>query len=114
MTESSSTDSVDDQGLLQMLAQGHSNKQIASCLNVSLDTAKQRLQRLYKDLAVRTRMQMPPAASPELKARGYGMPCSKCHTYYSADLPQCPLCNSSIRVSPEAMPALPVIPQAQP
>jgi len=31
---------------------------------------------------------------------GYGLPCAKCRTYYSASLVLCPVCNSSERVSP--------------
>ena len=31
---------------------------------------------------------------------GYGLPCAKCRTYYSAGLTTCPVCNSSERVSP--------------
>jgi hypothetical protein len=51
---------------------------------------------------------MPPAgpphvvAAPEKKAIGYGLPCSHCHAYYTADLPACPICKSTVRVSPTA------------
>ncbi len=31
---------------------------------------------------------------------GYGLPCAKCRTYYPADLPACPVCQSAERVSP--------------
>src|SRR5207247_3488522 len=31
---------------------------------------------------------------------GYGMPCAKCKTYYSADLDLCPVCKTTERVSP--------------
>ncbi len=31
---------------------------------------------------------------------GYGMPCAKCKTYYSADLDSCPVCKTTERVSP--------------
>lgn len=41
-------------------------------------------------------------AQPETKRRGYGLPCSKCKTYYSSDLSQCPVCKSAERVSPTA------------
>lgn len=34
------------------------------------------------------------------KPAGYGLPCSKCHLYYSADLDCCPTCHHSERVSP--------------
>jgi hypothetical protein len=38
----------------------------------------------------------------EKKAIGYGLPCSHCHAYYTADLPACPICSSPDRVSPTA------------
>lgn len=31
---------------------------------------------------------------------GYGLPCSKCHLYYSADLDICPTCKHNERVAP--------------
>jgi RNA polymerase subunit RPABC4/transcription elongation factor Spt4 len=31
---------------------------------------------------------------------GYGLPCSKCKTYYAADLKSCPVCQATERVSP--------------
>lgn len=34
------------------------------------------------------------------KASGYGLPCSKCHLYYPADLEVCPTCKHNQRVSP--------------
>ena len=36
------------------------------------------------------------------KARGYGLPCAKCHLYYPADLDTCPTCKHNERVSPVA------------
>jgi len=33
------------------------------------------------------------------KPAGYGLPCAKCRTYYSAQLDACPVCNSAQRVS---------------
>jgi hypothetical protein len=42
-----------------------------------------------------------PAAAPR-KATGYGLPCSKCHLYYPADLEVCPTCKHNQRVSPVA------------
>jgi hypothetical protein len=36
------------------------------------------------------------------KIAGYGLPCSKCHLYYPADLDSCPTCHSRERVSPVA------------
>ena len=34
------------------------------------------------------------------KSVGYGLPCSRCHLYYPADLNNCPGCGSGERVSP--------------
>ena len=34
------------------------------------------------------------------KISGYGLPCSKCHLYYPADLDECPTCHDKDRVSP--------------
>jgi RNA polymerase subunit RPABC4/transcription elongation factor Spt4 len=44
-------------------------------------------------------LQAPRMASPEKnhKRTGYGLPCSKCHTYFAADLTACPMCGSSDR-----------------
>ncbi|HME34361.1 MAG TPA: hypothetical protein VKF84_03910 [Candidatus Sulfotelmatobacter sp.] len=42
-----------------------------------------------------------PPAAPR-KATGYGLPCSKCHLYYAADLEACPTCKHNQRVSPVA------------
>lgn len=33
------------------------------------------------------------------KRTGYGLPCAHCKTYYTADLPACPVCKSPQRVS---------------
>lgn len=49
-----------------------------------------------------------PATSPETKVVGYGLPCSNCRAYYPADIDACPICKSTERVSPRAVPALPV------
>ena len=41
--------------------------------------------------------------APEPAARkpsGYGLPCSKCHLYYPADVDVCPTCKHNERVSP--------------
>ncbi len=40
------------------------------------------------------------ASAPEKKAIGYGLPCSRCHAYYPADMHICPICKSPDRVSP--------------
>ena len=34
------------------------------------------------------------------KSTGYGLPCSKCHLYYPADMDVCPTCQHNERVSP--------------
>ena len=36
------------------------------------------------------------------KPVGYGLPCSKCHLYYPANLDACPTCHHKERVSPIA------------
>ena len=41
-----------------------------------------------------------PGIPSEKKAIGYGMPCSRCHAYYPADMHVCPICKSPDRVSP--------------
>jgi len=42
------------------------------------------------------------ASAPEKKAIGYGLPCSRCHAYYPADMDACPICKSPDRVTPSA------------
>jgi hypothetical protein len=37
------------------------------------------------------------------KSSGYGLPCSKCRTYYRAEIGECPVCKSTERVSPTAI-----------
>lgn len=46
-----------------------------------------------------------PAASKAIGPApiGYGLPCSKCRTYYSAALKNCPVCKTAERVSPTAV-----------
>jgi hypothetical protein len=39
-------------------------------------------------------------SAPEKKLVGYGLPCSRCHAYYPADMHICPICKSPDRVSP--------------
>jgi hypothetical protein len=36
----------------------------------------------------------------EKKFVGYGLPCSRCHAYYPADMQACPICKCPERVSP--------------
>jgi hypothetical protein len=49
------------------------------------------------------------ASSIVAKTAGYGLPCAKCKTYYTADLASCPVCKASERVSPSAT-TLPLAP----
>lgn len=43
------------------------------------------------------------AANSRIGASGYGLPCAKCKTYYSASLKACPICKAGERVSPTEM-----------
>ena len=45
-----------------------------------------------------------PGSDSPRKASGYGLPCSKCHLYYPADLDVCPTCKHNERVSPVVAP----------
>jgi hypothetical protein len=49
--------------------------------------------------AAPARYPMEPDAAPH--HAGYGLPCAKCKTYYTADLEVCPVCKSPQRVSAE-------------
>ncbi len=90
-------------------------------------TVKEHLQTLFLELLIaketasvplltterhRTEKQQPAAtgAPRETKPILYGLPCSLCHAYYCADMHVCPICKSPDRVSPNAVPALPVVP----
>jgi hypothetical protein len=44
-------------------------------------------------------------AQPSPRHVGYGLPCSKCGTYYMADLSVCPICKCGERISPTTLPA---------
>jgi hypothetical protein len=67
---------------------------------------------LPQESAVR-RMEPSAAPSPSVesvrKPAGYGLPCSKCHLYYSADLDICPTCHNKERVSPVMRKSPPVV-----
>lgn len=52
-----------------------------------------------KETAAR-RMASDAPEQSERKICGYGLPCSKCHLYYPADLDECPTCHHKERVSP--------------
>jgi len=54
------------------------------------------------------------ADQPGARHVGYGLPCSKCGAYYTADLSVCPICECAERVSPTAIPAPPVRQNAKP
>src|SRR5258707_14536900 len=41
-----------------------------------------------------------PGVPSEKRAIGYGMPCSRCHAYYPADMQAFPICKSPDLVSP--------------
>jgi hypothetical protein len=40
------------------------------------------------------------ASEPGPQRVRYGLPCAKCYIYYSAELPACPICKFTERVSP--------------
>ncbi|MGA2020891.1 MAG: hypothetical protein ABSH02_09910 [Candidatus Sulfotelmatobacter sp.] len=46
-----------------------------------------------------------PGEAPR-KSSHYGMPCSKCHLYYPANLDTCPTCKNTERVSPNVVPVI--------
>jgi hypothetical protein len=48
------------------------------------------------------------------KPAGYGLPCSGCRTYYSADLPACPVCNNRERIEAAASSAAATAPEDDP
>jgi hypothetical protein len=45
---------------------------------------------------------LPSAAKGMVRGAGYGLPCAKCRTYYSAALSTCPVCKTSERVSAQS------------
>jgi hypothetical protein len=63
---------------------------------------------LAKDAGAR-RMATDAQEPASRKEAGYGLPCSKCHLYYPADLDECPTCHHKERVSAVA-PKLPIRP----
>jgi DNA-binding CsgD family transcriptional regulator len=109
-----------DQQVLRLLAQGCSNKEIATFLNTSPRSVKLHLRRLFLELLVATKAapatglkaerheteEPQPAEAPERKTIGVGLPCLQCRTYYPADLHICPICKSPERVPPNAVHAL--------
>lgn len=53
------------------------------------------------------------SVSSQPRRAGYGLPCSNCGTYYSADEPMCPICKCAERISP-ASPQAPAVQVAEP
>lgn len=56
---------------------------------------------------------MKEAPPPRQQATGFGLPCAKCHRYFSADLDECPICKSRERVAPVAPPRDPALRKGQ-
>jgi hypothetical protein len=52
-------------------------------------------------------------APTTLPGGGYGLPCSKCRTYYDSSLTVCPVCNESKRVAVNAVAVRTLTPEAQ-
>jgi hypothetical protein len=46
---------------------------------------------------------LPYSVQRDPRGSGYGLPCVKCKTYYTADLSACPLCKTKDRVSPASV-----------
>jgi len=55
-----------------------------------------------------------PPTGAEKKPAGYGLPCSRCHAYYPADMQACPICKSPERVPSTASVASPTASAAVP
>jgi len=55
-----------------------------------------------------------PSAQSIRKPAGYGLPCAKCHLYYSADLDICPTCQGKERVSPVVRTSPPAVANVSP
>jgi hypothetical protein len=72
-----------------------SNPSAVVAANIQAKATTQSLQRSVESTA----------SVPDLvpKRAGYGLPCSKCKTYYTADLATCPVCKSAERVVPLAL-----------
>jgi hypothetical protein len=69
---------------------------------------------LAQDAAIRRREPSGALADSPQKPSGYGLPCSKCHLYYPADLDACPTCHTKERVSPIAPAKRQAVSQAAP
>lgn len=55
---------------------------------------------IAQEAGVRRADSSPVASGSPHKPSGMGLPCSKCHLYYPADLAVCPTCKHNERVSP--------------
>ncbi|HEY4762612.1 MAG TPA: hypothetical protein VIH75_02980 [Candidatus Sulfotelmatobacter sp.] len=53
-----------------------------------------------KEPATRMDSSSAPGLESPRKISGYGLPCAKCHLYYSADLDVCPTCKHKERIPP--------------
>lgn len=89
-----------DVQLLQMLAEGRSQREIAKNMNVSSPELKKRLRTLYRTLLTDTPLipKSPTTGTSQCRTVGLGLPCAKCRVYYAADLNICPNCKSPERV----------------
>jgi hypothetical protein len=65
-----------------------------------------------KESATRTDSSSAPGLESARKISGYGLPCAKCHLYYSADLDVCPTCKHNERVPPVVAQVPPRVAQA--
>ena len=55
-----------------------------------------------------------PPAPLRPRTAGFGMPCTRCRTYYPADLKQCPVCKGTERVAPTKFKAPAAITPSEP
>ena len=53
--------------------------------------------------AVPTVESLPYSLQRDPRGTGYGLPCVRCKTYYTADLSACPVCKTEERVSPASV-----------
>src|ERR1017187_2783341 len=65
-----------------------------------------------KQPATRMDSSRAPGLESARKISGYGLPCAKCHLYYSADLDVCPTCKHNERVPPVVAQVPPRVAQA--
>jgi len=70
-------------------------------------TARARATSVKEAYVGRTDSSSVPGPNSPGKISGYGLPCSKCHLYFPADLDVCPTCKNNERVSP-VVPKIPI------